>query len=44
MVITLTPDLASALTDAARKQGVAPETLALNVLRERFVPRVFDLV
>ena len=43
MVITLTPDLESALNDAARKQGVAPETLALNVLRERFVPRVFDL-
>ena len=43
MVITLTPDLEAALNDAVRKQGVSPETLALNVLRERFVPRVYDL-
>lgn len=37
MVITLSPDLEAALTDLARKQGVAPEDLALNALRERFV-------
>ncbi|MCI0456961.1 MAG: hypothetical protein L0Z62_08280 [Gemmataceae bacterium] len=37
MVITLGPDLESALNDLARKQGVAPEVLALNALRERFL-------
>ena len=37
MVITVGPELESALTEAAAKQGVAPETLALNALRERFV-------
>jgi hypothetical protein len=36
MVITLGPDLEAALNDLARKQGVAPEVLALNALRERF--------
>jgi hypothetical protein len=43
MVITLTPDLSAALNDLARKQGVAPEVLAVNALRERFLapaPRV----
>jgi hypothetical protein len=39
MVITLGPDLEAALNDLARKQGVAPEVLALNALRERFLPR-----
>ncbi len=37
MVITLGSDLESALNDLARKQGVAPEVLALNALRERFL-------
>jgi hypothetical protein len=37
MVITLGPDLETALNDLARKQGVAPEVLALNALRERFL-------
>jgi hypothetical protein len=37
MVITLSPDLTAALNDAARKQGVAPEVLALKALRERFL-------
>ena len=37
MVITLGPELESALNDLARKQGVAPEVLALNALRERFL-------
>jgi hypothetical protein len=43
MVITLGPDLESVLNDLARDQGVAPEVLALNALRERFlvpIPRV----
>jgi hypothetical protein len=37
MVITLDPELEVALNEAARHQGIAPELLALNVLRERFV-------
>ena len=37
MVITLSSDLEAALNDLARKQGVAPEVLALNALRERFL-------
>jgi hypothetical protein len=37
MVITLGPDLEGALNDLARKQGVAPEVLALEALRERFL-------
>lgn len=38
MVITLDADLAAALTEQARKQGVAPELLAAKALRERFLP------
>ena len=37
MVITLGPDLEAVLSDLARKQGVAPEDVALNALRERFL-------
>ena len=37
MVVTLNPELEAALTEQARRQGVAPEELALNVLRERFL-------
>ena len=37
MVITLGPDLEAVLNDLARRQGVAPEVLALNALRERFL-------
>ncbi|CAN5293379.1 hypothetical protein BH11PLA2_BH11PLA2_51360 [soil metagenome] len=37
MVITLGQDLQTALGDAARRQGVAPEELAITALRERFV-------
>jgi hypothetical protein len=37
MVITLGADLESALNDLASKQGIAPEELALNALRERFL-------
>lgn len=37
MVITLEPDPESALNDLAARQGVAPEILALNALRERFL-------
>jgi hypothetical protein len=37
MVITVGSDLEAALNDLARKQGVAPEILALQALRERFL-------
>jgi hypothetical protein len=37
MVITLGPDLETALSNQARTQGVAPEELAINALRERFL-------
>jgi hypothetical protein len=37
MVITLDPELEAALSEMARRQGVAPEVLALNVLREHFL-------
>jgi hypothetical protein len=37
VVITLSTDLEAALNDLARRQGVSPEVLALNALRERFL-------
>lgn len=37
MVIELGPDLEAVLNDAARQQGLAPEELALDALRERFL-------
>lgn len=37
MVITLDHELEAALGAAARRQGLSPETLALNALRERFL-------
>jgi hypothetical protein len=37
MTITLGPELAAALSEAARRQGVAPDVLAVNILRERFL-------
>jgi len=37
MVITLGPELETALSDLAEKQGVPPESLALDVLRDRFL-------
>ena len=36
MVITLEPELEATLNDLAYQQGVAPEVLAVNALRERF--------
>ena len=38
MVITLNQDLTAALTEQARKRGIAPEALAISVLRERLLP------
>ena len=37
MVIRLGSELEAALIESARRQGVAPEALALDVLRERFL-------
>ncbi len=37
MVINLTPQLEAALSEQARQRGIAPENLALEVLRERFL-------
>ena len=37
MTITLGPELETALNEQARKQGVVPEALALDALRERFL-------
>jgi hypothetical protein len=37
MVITVGPELENALQEHARRQGISPEILALNVLRERFL-------
>lgn len=37
MVIMVTPDLESALSDQARKRGIAPEALAVQTLRDRFL-------
>jgi len=37
VIVTLDPDLEAVLSEQARRQGVAPEALALNVLRERFL-------
>ena len=44
MVITLPPELEAALTDLARRQGVEPETLALDTLRERFTSPVATIL
>ena len=38
MVITLPPQLESALAAQARRRGVAPEALALDVLRRQLLP------
>jgi hypothetical protein len=37
MVITLKPDLESALNELARQRGVTPEVIAIEVLHERFL-------
>ena len=38
MVLTLPPQLESALADPARRRGVAPEALAVEVLRRQLLP------
>jgi hypothetical protein len=44
MVINLTPQLATAINEQARQRGIAPEILALDALRDRFLPNVPDVV
>ncbi len=38
MVVTLDPKLEAALKEQANRKGVAPEELALGVLREHLLP------
>jgi hypothetical protein len=38
MVIKLDPNLEAALTERARQAGVPPDVLALQTLRDRFLP------
>lgn len=40
MVIHVTPELEAVLSEQARRRGVAPEVLALDALRDRFLPKV----
>ncbi len=40
MVINLTPQLEAALSEQARRRGVSLEILALDALRDRFLPKV----
>jgi hypothetical protein len=35
MVITLTPEIEAGLNDLANRQGVAPDVLVLEILRDR---------
>ena len=37
MVITLGPELEAALSELSRRQGVPPEVLAIEALRDRFL-------
>ena len=37
MVITVGPDLEAALQEIARRQGVSPDVVAVNALKERFL-------
>ena len=37
MVVTIESDLEAALKEQALRQGITPEVLAANVLRERFL-------
>ena len=40
MVITLTPELEDALKELASREGIAPDVLALKILRERLIALV----
>ena len=43
MVIHLNPQLAAALREQAQQQGVAPEVLAQDALRDRFLSDIHPL-
>lgn len=43
MVIKLTPQLEAALTEQAQMRGVAAEVLALDALRDRFLPKILPI-
>jgi hypothetical protein len=38
MTITLSPDIEQAIAEQARRQGITPESLVLQALREKFAP------
>jgi hypothetical protein len=40
MVIKLTPQLEAALREQAQQRGIDPEVLALDALRDQFLPKV----
>ena len=44
MVLTLDPDLETALAQSARQQGLTPEELATRVLREQLLSRAAPVV
>jgi hypothetical protein len=37
MTITLTPDIEQAVTEQTQRQGITPESLIVEALREKFV-------
>ena len=43
MTINLPPQLEAALSEQARQRGINPKTLALDVLRDRFLPNVLPV-
>jgi hypothetical protein len=43
MTIKLTPQLEAALSEHAKQRGVAPEILALDALRDRFLPNASSI-
>lgn len=43
MVINLPPQLEAALSEQARRRGIAPEVLALDALRDRFLPKTLPV-
>lgn len=42
MELTLGPELEAVLAEQARRQGVSPELLALQTLRERFLAQTIE--
>jgi hypothetical protein len=40
MVLNLSTQLEAAISEQARRRGVAPEILALDALRDQFLPKV----